>query len=191
MLRSSVLKENNILYNEKYLHAEDYKLWIDMSLHSRLHNLEDPLLKYYRHGDQVSAKYYPVQMDTSRYVVQEQLKEFLSSSDRKFPVGVYIDFLVQEINSTRVGVTETQSKVVYRELLGFARDNDGIDYSYARRILSFKAFRASFQYKHSVVGKIMSAAAFLFTDPKLLFINISEFVRLALISRLKPRVKSL
>ena len=190
MLRASILKENSISYRKEYLHAEDYMLWLDLSRHSRLHNLQEPLLMYNRHSDQISAKHYPAQMETSRYIIQAQLKEYLSSDDRKFPENVYVDFLVQEINGARIGVTETQSRTVYRELLDYVRDSDDIDFTYAKRILLFKAFRASFQYKHSVAGKIMNAAACLFADPKLIFENISEFVRLALISRLKPRANS-
>jgi glycosyltransferase involved in cell wall biosynthesis len=188
MLRTSVLRENNILYREEYLYAEDYKLWFDISVHSRLHNLKEPLLKYYTHSDQLSAKHYPAQMDASRYIVQEQLQEFLVSDERRFPEGMYIDFLVQEINGNRVGVTAAQSKEVYSDLLEYVRVENDIDFLYARRILLFKAVRASFQYKHSHFEKVKRAVACLLADPKLFIMSFTEFIRLALVYRFKSKL---
>jgi glycosyltransferase involved in cell wall biosynthesis len=61
IIRKKVLHENNLLYREEFKHAEDYDLWVELSKFSKLGNLEDYLLKYRRHVQQVSARYAEVQ----------------------------------------------------------------------------------------------------------------------------------
>ena len=54
MIRRSVLLQNNISYNELYPSAEDYKLWTDLALCTRLGNLDEALLKYRVHEQQIT-----------------------------------------------------------------------------------------------------------------------------------------
>lgn len=51
MLRKSVLECNNLKYNENCLHAEDYKLWSDMSKYCEISTVPEYLL-YYRESPQ-------------------------------------------------------------------------------------------------------------------------------------------
>lgn len=187
MLRASVLRENKIRYKEKYQYAEDYVLWLDISRHSRLHNLTEPLLLYYRHDDQVSVKHYSEQMGNVRRILREQLERFLFSDERNYPENVYIDFLVQEVNSTKRSITEKQSRGVCRDLFNYARNQESIDSLYARRILLFKAMRASFRYKFSIACKVGSVVNCLFKEPRLFFVSISEFINLMMIGRFKSK----
>lgn len=46
MIRASTLKENTLLYQHEYLHAEDYALWVSLSLCGEFYNIPQPLLKY-------------------------------------------------------------------------------------------------------------------------------------------------
>lgn len=46
VIRTKVLRDNNIKYDANYLHAEDYKLWIDLMDFGDFSNLEEKLLKY-------------------------------------------------------------------------------------------------------------------------------------------------
>ncbi len=188
MLRTSVLRENNIYYKSGYLHAEDYMLWVDISRYSMLNNLSEPLLMYYRHEEQISAKYYAEQMETSRRIIKEQLEDFLLSKARRLPENVYIDFLLQEINNTQRWITEAQSREAYIELLRYSAERESVDFVYARKILLFKALRASFQYNFSLIDKVKSAFYCLFKDPRLVFRNASEMIGLIYIRRLKPKV---
>lgn len=55
MLRRSVLQENQLVYDETYLSAQDYDMWRRMLMVTRGANLAAPLLYYRRHAEQVSA----------------------------------------------------------------------------------------------------------------------------------------
>ena len=136
---------------------------------------------YYRHSSQVSAKYYAAQMEISRRIVKEQLEDFLLSKDSMYSEDVYIDFLVQEINGSRKGITETQAGDVYLELLKYAAEQENVDFLYARKILLFKALRASFQYNFSVICKVKNAFACIFKDPRHMFRNVTEIISLIFI----------
>lgn len=54
MIKKNVLADNNISYDPRYEPAEDYNLWINLSPFGLLGNIEEPLLLYRTHGNQVS-----------------------------------------------------------------------------------------------------------------------------------------
>lgn len=75
VLRSEVLRQENIRYNADYKHAEDYHLWVQFAEKGlELGNLGDVLVEYRQHEGQVS---------TTKQAEQDQIKdkiklEFLS-----------------------------------------------------------------------------------------------------------------
>lgn len=73
LLRSRKLREFNLYYDRTCLHAEDYKLWVDASLNNLIINtLNEPLLKYRIHENQVSNRSFNEQkLITS--MIQKQL----------------------------------------------------------------------------------------------------------------------
>ena len=54
VLRLDLLKKHSVKYDTQYPYCEDYALWIELSRYGKLANIEEPLLKYYRHAGQVS-----------------------------------------------------------------------------------------------------------------------------------------
>ena len=46
MIRRDILIDNNLYYNENYVHAEDFELWTQMEKYTKFANLKIPLLKY-------------------------------------------------------------------------------------------------------------------------------------------------
>lgn len=54
MIRKSVLEENNLRYNKNCLHAEDYKLWCDISYISDLAVIPEALISYKVNSDGIS-----------------------------------------------------------------------------------------------------------------------------------------
>jgi glycosyltransferase involved in cell wall biosynthesis len=187
MIRTSVLRENKIKYKEEYHYTEDYMLWLDILRHSRLHNLKEPLLLYHRHDDQVSVRHYSEQMNNVRRIISEQLEGLLLSGERNYPVNTYINFLVQEQNRSERYITEEQSRVVCRDLFNYVQNQESMDSLYARRILLFKAMRASFRYKFSLGCKVKSVVNCLFKEPRLFFASATEFISLIAISRFKSK----
>ncbi|MGE4283580.1 MAG: glycosyltransferase [Clostridia bacterium] len=56
MLRKSVLNQNLINYDLSYSHAQDYRLWVDLSDKTEFYNLPMKLLKYRFHDSAISCK---------------------------------------------------------------------------------------------------------------------------------------
>ncbi|MCM1294201.1 MAG: glycosyltransferase family 2 protein [Muribaculaceae bacterium] len=79
MLRTSVLRKNNIRYDSAYLHAEDYGLWATLAKYGKIHNLQQVLLKYRYHKSSVSVLHHQTQMQNANLVRKNILKPLLSN----------------------------------------------------------------------------------------------------------------
>jgi len=55
MIRSSVLKDNHVVYSSDYIHAEDYFLWSEIAKKSKLANVPKALLDYRLHPNQITS----------------------------------------------------------------------------------------------------------------------------------------
>ena len=55
MVRSTVLKENNLTYKKDQLHVEDYDLWIQMLAFTKAKIIPECLIKYRVHENQIST----------------------------------------------------------------------------------------------------------------------------------------
>jgi glycosyltransferase involved in cell wall biosynthesis len=73
MFRKEVFDKENFEYDRRFVHSEDYELWIRVSRKFRLCNLKDTLLKYRVHPGQVSAKYAEAQHEGIRKCHEIQL----------------------------------------------------------------------------------------------------------------------
>jgi glycosyltransferase involved in cell wall biosynthesis len=65
IIRRELFKDTEMLFDENYLHAEDYDFYLKVSRKWKFHNLQDVLLKYRIHGDSVSNKYKTIQVKNS------------------------------------------------------------------------------------------------------------------------------
>lgn len=65
MMRTSFLKRHHLSYNTKMEPAEDYDLWIRMIHLGKFHNLQESLLKYRKHQNQVSNQNSQLQIETA------------------------------------------------------------------------------------------------------------------------------
>ena len=61
MVRSLVLRENNLLYKKDQLHVEDYGLWIQMLAFTKAKIIPECLIKYRVHENQISTVYRELQ----------------------------------------------------------------------------------------------------------------------------------
>ena len=68
IIRSSVFKKNKLRYDENYIYAEDYKLWLEISKIGKLHNLQKILINYRIHENQVSSKRQKEQEETAKKI---------------------------------------------------------------------------------------------------------------------------
>lgn len=61
-IRRKVLADHNLYYKSEYRHAEDYKLWIDLSAHGNFYNIHEILLRY-RMSDTQITTYHKQEVD--------------------------------------------------------------------------------------------------------------------------------
>ncbi|WP_143244776.1 glycosyltransferase family 2 protein, partial [Basilea psittacipulmonis] len=70
LIRPKVFKEFGLKYDD-YKHAEDYKLWFEISKKGKLANLSMPLVEYRVHDTQVSRTYSNEQRNTANRIRKE------------------------------------------------------------------------------------------------------------------------
>lgn len=71
--RSSVLKDNNIWYDEKIETAQDYAMWAECCRYGEISNVEEVLFLYRIHKGQVSARKRELQRECTIYTLKKQL----------------------------------------------------------------------------------------------------------------------
>jgi glycosyltransferase involved in cell wall biosynthesis len=75
MFRKSVLENPSVRYNLTYPHAEDYKLWIELSEKTEFHNIPTPLLKYRHHSNNISKLNEQTQLTASKMIRKEYFQK--------------------------------------------------------------------------------------------------------------------
>lgn len=55
MMRSDIIKKYDLLYDISADYAEDYKMWYELSKHTKMYNIPDVLLNYRTHEFQIST----------------------------------------------------------------------------------------------------------------------------------------
>ena len=72
--RCSMLQETGLTYRQDYFPAEDYKMWVDVLQHSKIYNLQQPLVEYRQHGGQICREKKVEQIALERRLREEQLR---------------------------------------------------------------------------------------------------------------------
>lgn len=73
MFRHSVLSENSVTYNDKYVFAQDYRMWVECSRLGECCNLDEILFKYRIHNKAVSTDKKAIQEECAKNIMAEQL----------------------------------------------------------------------------------------------------------------------
>jgi len=77
IIRKKILDENKIWYDADYLHAEDYKLWLELANHGELGNLKKCLLMYRLSENQITNKYTEIQIGLATKIRREYIARTL------------------------------------------------------------------------------------------------------------------
>lgn len=72
--RRNMLEETGLTYQQDYFPTEDYKMWIDVLKHSKIYNLQQPLVEYRQHESQICRKRKEEQTKLERKLREEQLR---------------------------------------------------------------------------------------------------------------------
>ncbi len=90
-IRSSVLKLNNIFYDEYFLQAQDYSMWVDLMGFGDFYNIQQILLDYRKSNNQISTIKNDKQLEYSQKIRAKlidkkmfQIKSDFSISDKEF-----------------------------------------------------------------------------------------------------------
>ncbi len=78
IIRRSVLLSHLIKYDQDFIHAEDYKLWFDLSQIGKIANLGEILLDYRISDGQISTKFRNEQLQTTKKIRKEIVDSYLS-----------------------------------------------------------------------------------------------------------------
>ncbi len=73
MFKHQALLNANITYNENYIYAQDYRMWVECSKFGELKNLDEILLKYRVHNNAVSVSKQNIQEECAKNIMAEQL----------------------------------------------------------------------------------------------------------------------
>ncbi len=75
MLRSSILKEESLFFDERFVHAEDYELWTRLISKTKFANLPEKLLLYRKHSSQISSVHTSEQLILNKQISINYLKQ--------------------------------------------------------------------------------------------------------------------
>jgi glycosyltransferase involved in cell wall biosynthesis len=127
MIRSSVLKDNNLKYDPTFSRCEDLDLWSRLSEFGAIDNIPEILLKYHIHGDSVTAMARSTMDDQSLVILKRELARFSmdpSSDDLRFHRDIGQAKRLQLRTDLDNAETWLAGLVKQNAVSGFHRDND-------------------------------------------------------------------
>ena len=77
LIRKSILTNNHLYYNKEFYTAEDYELWVRISSFCKIGNLNEFLVKYRIHDEQISSIYNKNQIEKSNHIKVFQIENHL------------------------------------------------------------------------------------------------------------------
>jgi len=97
IIRTNAIRSFNIQYRPEYLHAEDYRLWWELSAIGQLGNVPEVLLKYRIHPTQITSLSKTVVAETTKLLMKDMfkglgVKSYIEIGEFWFP------FLLQQTN---------------------------------------------------------------------------------------------
>ncbi len=113
MIRKSILIENKLYYKAELMPAEDYAMWVELSLISCLANLPDFLLRYRVHSNQITKKKREKQQLAVASIRKEVLERFLACEASDTDVKFHNSLLEAEYACSRTYVEKAKEWIVF------------------------------------------------------------------------------
>ena len=73
MFRKEICIQHSMFFREEYIHAEDYKMWTDFIIKTKVANLPEVLINYRKHETQISQVYKMQQKNMAAQIQEEYL----------------------------------------------------------------------------------------------------------------------
>lgn len=139
MIRKSILTDFNLYFNPKWLHVEDYGLWISLLAHAKGKNIPEVLVKYRVHESQISFKFREIQQTNGRLLQVEYLQSLI-------PNNRFLDIILKLLNNEKNSDYELMLFLNEVNLNGFQKNR--LEY----KILSVALKKAKNQFLDSFQG---------------------------------------
>lgn len=125
MIRNEVITTYGLQFKKAYLHAEEYKLWTEISLYTECANLSECLLNYRSHATQVSQVHLNQQIENSLliqqeylnasgFVVTEDIQQFLKRNYHKVEL-ISTDFFLQIIRGMEELLIQNERNLFFNQ----------------------------------------------------------------------------
>ena len=170
MVKKSIIDKYNIHYKSQYVPAEDYAFWLDLVGKTKFENLEEKLLSYRFHHENISHKQSTKQMESAHSAQIEAIKKYcgLEELDEKILSHFYEGkiLLPKELEILYEQLIQIMQKLKEKNLSNYSKNFK-------------KRFKKQYYKNHSLKGQLA-----LFKSPLNQEFNISLSFRLfCLISR--------
>ena len=108
MMRKSIIDKYNLKYDAKYKHAEDFELWSRMVFITEIHNLNEILLKYRWHEENISVLHSEEQSNVSDRIKQNIINKLTNDELSK---RLILD-IVRYKNKRRILLPKWTGKII-------------------------------------------------------------------------------
>lgn len=106
VIRKSLMDNYNLNYDSNFYTAEDYHLWVQLSTKTRLHNLQEVLLRYRWHKSNISVSQKERQYASKKQIQKEALQQlFVTEQFSEEELEIH-SFLIYPYNK---GIIDWQS----------------------------------------------------------------------------------
>ena len=108
MVRSDFLRKHRIRYEKEYIHAEDFKFWVEVAKHRGVFYVESqPLVNYRISENQVTKRKREEQKTTSERISREILYYLLDKNSEKYPeLATFLNSLLELHEKEFINFTE-------------------------------------------------------------------------------------
>ncbi|MEM8523937.1 MAG: glycosyltransferase family A protein [Bacteroidota bacterium] len=141
IIRTSVIEAGNIRYNENYPASNDYDFWVKALPYAKFHNLQEHLVQYRKHDQNISVTN---RSDQKKYRVASSRLAFKNVLDWEIEEKAH-ESLFNVLTIAAIKLQEVTSiEATLTELLERASQHPDLDLNYLKRAI-FKKFMDAFQ----------------------------------------------
>ncbi len=84
MIRKSCVENLEVIFDERFVHAEDYELWTRLAFLTKMANLPEYLLDYRIHDSQISSQHSLHQVDLANAIRKNYLKHYFGEEIEEY-----------------------------------------------------------------------------------------------------------
>ena len=114
------LLNTDLFYKNKYIHAEDYELWLRLLSKYKLFHIQEPLVKYRIHNNQVTKKYSNASIKSKYLALKDLINSFRDSKIFKLykKISLFFVFFLEKIE---LMITNKQNSLDYKKFFQISK----------------------------------------------------------------------